>query len=408
MAQPVTRGNTFPGRPTGAEEKIPKKLSILLLNYEFPPIGGGSSPVTYEIGKRYVDRGHDVDVVTMAFADLPPTEEIDGMQIFRVPCRRRDVKITQIHELASYAISARRFLRARLQKKHYDVNHAHFLVPTGLVARSIKRSFGLPYIVSAHGSDIPGYNPDRFRFAHQFTGPILRRIVADAESIVVMSNYLAGLIRKNVNDVSEDKLLHIRNGIDWSGFRPQQKKKIILSTGRLLPRKGFQYLIDALSEENCGYEIHICGDGPMLKVLRAAAETSKTKIFFHGWVDNQSDWYRDLLGSAAVYVLVSERENSSIALLEAMSAGCAIITSDSTGCRETVADAGLLVQPASSKKLRQSILSLINDDQLRHKLQQRAVNRARTIYDWDKIIDLYEQALFQASNSASDTRGLRT
>ena len=49
-------------------------MRILLLNYEFPPVGGGSSPVAFEIGKRYVSKGHDVHVVTMGFDDLPQQE----------------------------------------------------------------------------------------------------------------------------------------------------------------------------------------------------------------------------------------------------------------------------------------------------------------------------------------------
>jgi hypothetical protein len=99
-------------------------VKILLLNYEFPPIGGGSSPVTREIGKRYVQRGHWVDVVMMGFGDLP------------------------------------------------------ILLPTGLVVRAMKRKFGLPYFVSGHGSDIPGYNPDRFRWLHRVTQSALRRRIA--------------------------------------------------------------------------------------------------------------------------------------------------------------------------------------------------------------------------------------
>ena len=46
------------------------KLKILMLNYEFPPLGGGASPVSYEIAKGYTKLGHDVDVVTMGFKGL--------------------------------------------------------------------------------------------------------------------------------------------------------------------------------------------------------------------------------------------------------------------------------------------------------------------------------------------------
>jgi glycosyltransferase involved in cell wall biosynthesis len=372
-------------------------VRILLLNYEFPPLGGGSSPVTREIGKRYVQRGHSVDVVTMGFDDLPKKEAVDGMMVLRVPSLRRRIETCRVHELMSYVYSARRFLTNRLNHTHYDVNHTHFLLPTGLVARAMKRKFGLPYIVSGHGSDIPGYNPDRFGWTHRVTRPTLRRVGNDASRVTVMSNYLADLVRENVADYAPEHLIKIPNGIDSKKFRPGEKKKIILSTGRLLRRKGFQHLIRAVSDDDIGYEVHICGDGPMLDELRTAAASSRTKVVLHGWVDNQSDYYRDLLSSAAIYVLASERENSSIALLEGMSAGCATITTNASGCPETVGDAGVLVEPSSTTDLRQAILSIIGNDELRLSLQRHAVKRVRTLFDWDRIVDRYEKELLLAA-----------
>ena len=49
-------------------------MKILMLNYEFPPLGGGASPVSYEIAKGYVELGHEVTVVTMAFQGLKKFE----------------------------------------------------------------------------------------------------------------------------------------------------------------------------------------------------------------------------------------------------------------------------------------------------------------------------------------------
>lgn len=375
-------------------------LKVLVLNYEFPPLGGGSSPVTYEIGQRYVERGHEVDVVTMAFRDLPLEETVSGMTVLRVPCLRSRVEMTRIDEMISYVISARRFLSRRLAHKSYDVSHTHFMLPTGLIASSIKRRYGLPYIVSAHGSDVPGYNPDRFRIAHKFTAPFLKRVGGDAQKITVMSDYLARLIRQRVENYSEEKLIHIPNGVDSGWFQPGPKQRVILATGRLLPRKGFQHLIHALSDKDCGYELHICGDGPMLDELRERARASKTRVVFHGWMDNRSQDYRDVLAAASIFVLASERENSSVALLEALSAGCAVVTAGSTGCKETVGDAGLLVRASNSGDLHEAIYALIRDDETRHCLQHSAVERARSTFDWDRIVDRYEEQLWSAALQA--------
>ena len=59
----------------------------------------------------------------------------------------------------------------------YDVNHTHFIVPTGLLARLLKSWTGLPFVVTIHGSDVPGYNPDRFGLEHRLLGPLWRWIL---------------------------------------------------------------------------------------------------------------------------------------------------------------------------------------------------------------------------------------
>lgn len=57
-----------------------KKLKILMLNYEFPPLGGGAAPVSYELAKGYAKKGHSVNVVTMGFKGLPEYEEKEGIE----------------------------------------------------------------------------------------------------------------------------------------------------------------------------------------------------------------------------------------------------------------------------------------------------------------------------------------
>ena len=75
-------------------DKIKKiKMKILMLNYEFPPLGGGASPVSYEIAKGYAKLGHKVDVVTMGYKNLPKFEIKEGINIFRVKCWRSKKEI---------------------------------------------------------------------------------------------------------------------------------------------------------------------------------------------------------------------------------------------------------------------------------------------------------------------------
>ena len=72
---------------------------LLMLNYEFPPIGGGASPVTFDLCRQLVKLGHKVDVVTMHYGNLPRVEIVEGTRVFRTPAIRARPDICRTHEL---------------------------------------------------------------------------------------------------------------------------------------------------------------------------------------------------------------------------------------------------------------------------------------------------------------------
>jgi glycosyltransferase involved in cell wall biosynthesis len=368
---------------------------VLLLNYEFPPLGGGASPVSYEIAKKLVDKGgFDIDVVTMGYKGLPSFAE-DGprLRIHRVPCWRSKKELCHPWEQLTYLATGYRKAAELHEANPYDICHAHFLIPTGIIARRLKMKYGLEYVVTAHGSDVPGFNNDRFKLLHRFTGPVLRKVARQAKSVVSPSNYLKGLMLENIDAGLESRIRVIPNGIDVQKFTPAEKTNIILGTGRLLPRKGFQYLIEAVSERDIGYEVHICGDGPMMGALRELRKKSKTKVVLHGWLDNNSATYRELLQCAAIYVLPSLKENASIALLEAMCAGAAVVTTDISGCPETVGGDGVLVEPASVQDLRSTLYALTADPRRLKTLQQAMRRRVEAVFSWKVVLESYQEAL---------------
>src|SRR3989344_9247543 len=164
-------------------------MRILMLNYEFPPLGGGASPVSYEIAKGYVKLGHKVDVVTMGFKGLPNFEIKDGIKIYRVKCLRSKKEICYPHEMLTYIISAKLFLKNHLKNNKYDINHTHFIIPTGIVSLWAKKFFGLPYIITSHGSDVLGYNK-RFNKVYPFISGKWKKIIQEAKLVVSPSKFL--------------------------------------------------------------------------------------------------------------------------------------------------------------------------------------------------------------------------
>ena len=329
----------------------------------------------------------------MGFRGLPAFEQVSGVNIYRVKAWRRKAETCETHEMLSYVISAIRFIHKHLCVDQYDVCHCHFLIPTGLVAWFLKKRFRLNYIVTVHGSDVPGFNPDRFTLEHHFTKPLLRRIAREARAVTSPSFYLQNLLAQSIG---YQCAVHIPNGIDLEalGFdRTVPKDPLVLSTGRLLERKGFQTMINAVREISLPCEVHIAGDGPFRSQLEELAEGSKTKIVFHGWLEKGSPELRSLYERASIYVLASSKENASIALLEVMAAGCAVVSTNVSGCPETVGDAGFLIDYGDVDALREILVRLCADRELVQEFGERSYARVTEQFSWEKHIDAYLKLL---------------
>jgi hypothetical protein len=84
----------------------------------------------------------------------------------------------------------------RLTSQHcYDINHTHFIFPDGILAWSLKRSTQVPYLITAHGSDVPGYNPHRLKMAHKLMAPFWATVIRNASHIVCPSESLRSFLR---------------------------------------------------------------------------------------------------------------------------------------------------------------------------------------------------------------------
>ncbi len=364
-------------------------MRILTLNYEYPPIGGGASPVTRALCEHLAAAGHEVDVVTMGFDRLPRFDTSGNVRVIRVPALRRSMVRAETPEMLSYVISALPPTLALTRRRQYDVVHAHFIVPTGILAAAVRRVSGLPLVITAHGSDVPGYNPDRFRRGHRLIAPVWRLVARSASVLVSPSDYLRRLMRR----VCDLPVEIIPYGFDPPPPRQTERKRRILFASRLFPRKGAQYLIEALAGLPLdGWEVTIAGDGPMLEPLQVQARRLGVPIDWRGFIKGAP--LEELYASSALFVFPSENDNFPVVLLEALAGGCAIITTGVSGMPEVVGDAGVLVPPRDVPALRAALLRLMHDDRLRADLSARA--RARiACFAWDDVtrryLDLYQR-----------------
>lgn len=374
----------------GAQSQAPGALALLKTSYEFPPLGGGGAKVVYGVATRLAARGHSVDLFTMHYRGLPREEKVAGVNVWRVPGVRLSMSTCYFPEMIPYVIFASYTAVRHARLRQYSLNHTHFIFPGGIVAYLVKKRTGLPYIITAHGSDVPHYNPDRFRLLHRLLRPFWRKVVASADLIICPSKSIEDLIRLNGGSVNTRI---IPNAIDTEKFKPRQKNpRNLLVVTRMFERKGVQFLLRALAGRGSEFNINIVGDGPYLPTLKTLAKELQIEARFWGHVDNDSAQLKELYETASIFVFTSEAENFPIVLLEAMIAGAAIITSSGTGCAEVVGDTALLVPVRDHEAIRRALDRLVADPDLVVRLGQAARQRVIARFSWDGVIDQHIEA----------------
>jgi glycosyltransferase involved in cell wall biosynthesis len=357
-------------------------MKVLSLIHEYPPVGGGGGVVAAGLNETLADLGDTVTVVTSHMSDLPRHETVRGVEVHRVPCWRRQRHYSTAPELATTLLPTYRAAADLILRDRPDVLHTHFVLPAGLTASLLSRRFGIPYVLTAHGSDVPRYNPDRFALLHVALRSLWRRIVRQAAAVTSPSEYLGRLIRHSM----EVPVRVIPNAYSPLESLGRSKRKLVLVVARLLPRKGVQFFIDSLGATASDWQFVIAGDGPCLDDLKRRARTIGARVDFTGFVDRVT--LRALYEEARIFVFPSLRENFPMVLLEAMDAGCAVITTDADGCAEVVGDAGIVIAKGDAGRIRASLRSLMQDEAQCDQLAARALQRAQ-LFRWPTVAASY-------------------
>ncbi|MDX1541229.1 MAG: glycosyltransferase family 4 protein, partial [Geminicoccaceae bacterium] len=209
------------GRLTGARARLlPPPASggamrVLLVSYEYPPLGGGGAKVVRGLAAELVRAGHQVDVITTGWGALPAESSDEGVRVTRLRTLRMREDRSTVLELGVWVVRALPAVLRRLANERYDAINAHFILPDGLICALACTLFGKGFVVTAHGSDVPGYNGDRFQLAHRLLNRVWRQLVRSPACIVFPSEHLLKLARRQ--DVPF-KACVIPNGFD-AGLR---------------------------------------------------------------------------------------------------------------------------------------------------------------------------------------------
>ncbi len=368
---------------------------LLLLNYEYPPIGGGAGNATANMARELAGLGHRVRVVTAAFGGLPRRQVVDGYELVRLPVVRRHADHCSPLEMLTFLVSAG--VALPLLQRDFQANAciAFFGIPCGPAAWFLKQLCGVPYIVSLRGGDVPGFLPYNLAGYHKVTGPLIRFLWRGAAHVVANSQGLAALARQSAGQMP---IRMIPNGVDTARFTPAEHREHrgpvqLVFVGRVVHQKGLDVLLSALSRlpAEADYELTIVGDGPLRDALtkQAASLGVLARLRFAGWAGREE--MPDLLRRADLFVFPSRDEGMPNAVLEAMAAGLPVVATRISGNEEVVADGetGLLVPPDDPDALAGALAGFLADAALRRRMGAAGRERVCREYSWRSVAERY-------------------
>lgn len=364
-------------------------MRVLFFNYEYPPIGGGGANANAYLFREFSQFPDlTVDCVTSAAGASGETVRLsENITLYRLPVGKRRLHFWTQVEIVRYLVAAHRQAARLLQDHRYDLCHAFFGFPSGMLAWL--RRCQLPYLISLRGSDVPGFNP-RFSTQYVVLKPLFRRIWGHAGSVVVNSQGL-GVLARDFEPSLEYPV--IPNGIDTVEFSPggADGGAHLLCVSRLVARKGVQHLLEAMPlvlRQVPHARLTIVGEGDLDGALRQrAAELGLAeRVTFLGRVPHER--LPEIYRSADLFVQPSFYEGMSNTVLEAMACGLPIVATGEGG-REELFDGNAVLAPYGDPQvLADSLTGLLRSpEQLRS--MGEASRRIALEFSWSSVATRY-------------------
>lgn len=370
-----------------------KRRKLLVTASTFPRWEGDTEPRFVLDLSKYMTEDFDVTILVPAAPGAKEHEMLEGVKIIRYhyfPIHRWEtlcypgaifprIQEKKIRVFLVPFLFASLFFHLFKVLPEYDVVHAHWLIPQGIVQSFFKK----PYIVTGHGGDVTSLNKGIFK-------RLKIRCLRKADHVTVVSEHLKRKVQELVPEISPSV---ISMGVNTSQFGKQYfvsdyfgqgDSKVVLFVGRLAEKKGVTYLIDAMKDIDA--LLVIVGDGPLRNKLEEQAVMIKEKIKFLGAKTHEELKY--IYASADVFVAPSvtakdgDQEGFGLVILEAMASGLPVIASDSGGIPQIIKNEynGLLVPEKDVTNLKKAICRLIQNTELYNNIQS---NCSSTIMGMD-------------------------
>ena len=336
-----------------------------------------------QAGRELARLGHEVTVYCRSYF-TPPMNTHNGMRVRRLPTIRSKHLETVVHTLLS---------TVHAMTSDYDVVHYHCLGPA--LFSFLPRLVGKKTVVTVQGLD----------WQRGKWGRIASRILRWGESAAVSSpnatTVVSRTLQEHYRQQHDRDTIYIPNGATPAPRRVARKliewdlipDNYVLFLGRFSPEKNCHLLIDAFEKLDTNMPLVLAGGSSHSDSYVKNLRTHESdKIRFLPWVEGSD--LEELLSHAALFVLPSDIEGMSLALLDAMASGVCVLTSDIPENTEVVGNAGFTFQRGNQEDLKHMLNLLVHNPDLRRQSAGREHERIQNQYLWPGIARSIEKAYY--------------
>jgi glycosyltransferase involved in cell wall biosynthesis len=404
---------------------LKQALDLLFLTQTYPRFAGDTAgPFIRDLALGLARGGDRVTVLAPHAEGLAAAWEEGGVEVitFRYAPERWEVlgygrsleadeRVKGCAALAAplYALALRRAVRRQLSRRRYDLVHAHWIVPNGVIAAGA--SLAVPLAIGLHGSDV-------FLAEKAGVRRLARWALGRARLLTGCSPELVDRVRA-LGGFPAERSRVIPYGVDVAAFSPAPGRRgiwraklgipaeapLILGVGRMATKKGFQVLLEVLPGLLAAQpEAHVvlAGGGDLLERFAAVAAAWPGRVHLPGSVlrDTLPDLYRaaDLFVLPAVHDRKGNVDGLPNVILEAMASGLPVVASGISGIPLAVENGrtGLLVPEGEPSRLLEALLELLGDRGQAREMGERGRRKAESELTWDAVAARYREAYLPA------------
>ncbi len=319
-----------------------------------------------------------------------------------------------------YALGMRRAMRRQLRAQRFDLVHAHWIVPNGLIAASgIGGVDSTPLAIGLHGSDVFLAEKPGVRKAAAWALGRSRLLTGCSPELVERVRALGAPA-----PYPEERSRVIPYGVDVHTYAPDPGRRaiwrerlgvpagapLLLSVGRMATKKGFHILMEALPELLASVpEAHVvvAGGGDLLPRFQEEAKRFPGRLHLPGPV--LRDTLPDLYRAADVFVLPAVHDSKGNVdglpnvILEAMASGLPVVASGISGIPLAVEPevTGLLVPEKDPAALTAALRRLLTNPEMARAMGERGRRKAETALTWDAVAARYREGYVSALSDPS-------